>query len=95
MRHGHVFVGAALAAAIAVPVQAQSVRGITDKEIIIGMHTDLSGPASFYGVSSRNAAQMRYDIVNEQGGIHGRKIKFIVEDTQYQVPRGVAAVNKL
>lgn len=76
------------------PANAQ-VRGITDKEIIIGMHTDLSGPASFYGVSSRNAAQMRYDMVNEAGGINGRKIKFIVEDTQYQVPRGVAAVNKL
>jgi len=100
MRHRHVFArtaftGAALAAVLAVPVQAQTVRGITDKEIVIGMHTDLSGPASFYGVSSRNAAQMRYDILNEQGGIHGRKIRFVVEDTQYQVPRGVAAVNKL
>jgi branched-chain amino acid transport system substrate-binding protein len=46
-------------------------------------------------VSSRNAAQMRYDLVNDGGGINGRKIKFVVEDTQYQVPRGVAAVNKL
>jgi len=74
---------------------AQTVRGVTDKEIVIGMHTDLSGPASFYGVSSRNAAQMRYEQLNAAGGVHGRKIKFIVEDTQYQVPRGVAAVNKL
>ena len=70
---------------------AQTVRGVTDKEIVIGMHTDLSGPASFYGVSSRNAAQMRYEILNANGGVQGRKIKFIVEDTQYQVPRGVAA----
>jgi branched-chain amino acid transport system substrate-binding protein len=38
---------------------------------------------------------MRYDEVNEKGGIHGRKIKFIVEDHQYQVPRAVQAANKL
>jgi branched-chain amino acid transport system substrate-binding protein len=85
----------AVCAAATAPAWGQVLRGVTDKEIVIGMHTDLSGPAAFYGVSSRNAAQMRYDLVNAQGGIHGRKIKLVVEDTQYQVPRGVAAVNKL
>ena len=55
------------------------------------MHTDLSGPAATYGVSSSNAVKMRFDEVNEKGGIHGRKIKLIVEDTQYQVPRAVQA----
>jgi branched-chain amino acid transport system substrate-binding protein len=74
---------------------AQEVRGVTKKEIVLGMHTDLSGPAATYGVSSSNAVKMRFDEVNDAGGIHGRKIKLIVEDTQYQVPRAVQAGLKL
>ena len=95
MRHALAASVIAVCAIAAPPLSAQTLRGVTDKEIVLGMHTDLSGPAAFYGVSSRNAAQMRYDLVNAQGGIHGRRIKLVVEDTQYQVPRGVAAVNKL
>ena len=74
---------------------AQPVRGVTPTEIVIGTHTDLSGPAATYGVSSSNAVKMRFDEVNEKGGIAGRKIKLIVEDTQYQVPRAVQAGAKL
>jgi branched-chain amino acid transport system substrate-binding protein len=74
---------------------AGEIRGVTQTEIVLGMHTDLSGPAATYGVSSSNAVKMRFDEVNANGGIHGRKIKLIVEDTQYQVPRAVQAGNKL
>ena len=70
-------------------------RGVSPTEIILGMHTDLSGPAATYGVSSSNAVKMRFDEANEKGGIQGRKIKLIVEDTQYQVPRAVQAGAKL
>jgi branched-chain amino acid transport system substrate-binding protein len=70
-------------------------RGVTATEIVLGMHTDLSGPAATYGVSSSNAVKMRFDEVNDKGGLHGRKIKLIVEDTQYQVPRAVQAGTKL
>src|SRR2546422_9017627 len=70
-------------------------RGVTKTEIVLGTHTDLSGPAATYGVSSSNAVKMRFDEVNEKGGIAGRKIKLIVEDTQYQVPRAVQAGAKL
>ena len=83
------------AAVLAQAAGAQEVRGVTKTEIILGMHTDLSGPAATYGVSSSNAVKMRFDEVNAAGGIHGRKIKLIVEDTQYQVPRAVQAGNKL
>jgi branched-chain amino acid transport system substrate-binding protein len=70
-------------------------RGVTPGELVLGMHTDLSGPAATYGVSSSNAVRMRFDEINEKGGIAGRKIKLIVEDTQYQVPRAVQAGGKL
>jgi branched-chain amino acid transport system substrate-binding protein len=73
----------------------KEIRGVTATEIVLGMHTDLSGPAATYGVSSSNAVKMRFDEANDKGGIQGRKIKLIVEDTQYQVPRAVQAGTKL
>jgi branched-chain amino acid transport system substrate-binding protein len=82
-------------AAFAQGAVAEEVRGVSKSEIVLGMHTDLSGPAATYGVSSSNAVKMRFDEVNAAGGIHGRKIKLIVEDTQYQVPRAVQAGTKL
>ena len=85
---------AAMAVAAAVLAQ-KDVRGVTPAEIVLGMHTDLSGPAATYGVSSSNAVKMRFDEVNAKGGIHGRKIRLVVEDTQYQVPRAVQAGTKL
>src|SRR6266436_6602448 len=85
---------AAVALAGAAMAQKET-RGVTKTEIVMGMHTDLSGPAATYGVSSSNAVKMRFDEANEKGGIRGRKIKLIVEDTQYQVPRAVQAGAKL
>ncbi|MBM4438893.1 MAG: ABC transporter substrate-binding protein [Candidatus Rokubacteria bacterium] len=90
--------GAALVGAVALAGTALgqgAPRGVTANEIVLGMHTDLSGPAATYGVSSSNAVKMRFDEVNEKGGIHGRKIRLVVEDTQYQVPRAVQAGAKL
>lgn len=70
-------------------------QGITDNEILVGMHTDLSGPASMIGKQSVDGANMRFDEFNQSGGAYGRMIKFIVEDHQYTVPRAVQASNKL
>src|SRR5688572_1909884 len=70
-------------------------RGVTASEVVFGMPTDLSGPAATYGVSSSNAVKMRFEEVNEQGGINGRKLKLIIEDQAYQVPKAVQACNKL
>lgn len=83
-----------LAAALAASASAQ-VRGVTKNEVLFGMHTDLSGVAATYGVSSSNAVRMRFDEVNDAGGIQGRKIKLIIEDQAYQVPKAVQACNKL
>ena len=69
--------------------------GVTDTEILIGSTTPLSGPAAVWGIGSTKAAQIRFDEANADGGVHGRQIRFIVEDSQYQVPLAVRAVNKL
>jgi branched-chain amino acid transport system substrate-binding protein len=86
---GGVLLGASFAQA------ADPVRGVTDTEIIIGEITDLSGVTAVQGVNNSDAVRMAFDEANEKGGIHGRKIKFIVEDNQYQIPRAVQAMNKL
>ncbi|MBS0639716.1 MAG: ABC transporter substrate-binding protein [Proteobacteria bacterium] len=74
---------------------ADPVRGVTDTEIVIGTITDLSGVTAVQGVNNSDAVRMAFDEANAKGGIHGRKIKFIAEDNQYQVPRAVQAMNKL
>ena len=76
-------------------ISQQKSRGVSREEIIIGSHTDLSGPVAIWGVGSINGARMRFEELNAEGGVYGRKIRFIVEDTQYQIPRAIQAANKL
>src|SRR5215510_9964356 len=85
---------AAAAASLATAASAQT-RGVTATEVLFGMPTDLSGVAATYGVSSSNGVKMRFDEINEAGGINGRKLRVIVEDQGYQVPKAVQACNKL
>jgi branched-chain amino acid transport system substrate-binding protein len=70
-------------------------RGVTDTEIVIGQMSDLSGVTAVQGVNNTNAMRMAFDAANARGGIHGRKIHFIVEDMEYIVPKAVQAMNKL
>ena len=73
----------------------EQTHGVTDTEIIIGTVTDLSGVTAIQGVNNANAIRLLFDEANAKGGINGRKIRLIVEDSQYQVPRAVQAMNKL
>src|SRR5215475_4635420 len=81
--------------AFAIPARAADQRGVTDNEIVIGTITDLSGVTAVQGVNNSQAIRLAFDEANAKGGIHGRKIRYIVEDSQYQVPRAVQAMNKL
>src|ERR1700744_3472356 len=86
----------AIALAVAVPTMAaEPQRGVTDTDIVIGTYTDLSGVTAMWGVNNSNSWRMVFDQVNAAGGINGRKIKYVVEDNQYQIPRSVQAANKL
>jgi branched-chain amino acid transport system substrate-binding protein len=84
----------AVSLALATGAMAQT-RGVTPTEVTFGMPTDLSGVAATYGVSSSNGVKMRFEEINEAGGVNGRKLKVIVEDQGYQVPKAVQACNKL
>jgi ABC-type branched-subunit amino acid transport system substrate-binding protein len=72
-----------------------SVPGVTDKEIVIGTHQPLTGPASA-GYSKISAATKAYfDYVNEKGGVYGRKITYKVMDDGYNPANTVQVVRKL
>ena len=86
-------VGAALAFAAAA-AQAQS-QGVSKSEILIGSIQDLSGPIAGFGKQVRNGMLLRVDEINEQGGINGRKLKLLVEDSGYDPKKAVLAAQKL
>ncbi len=69
--------------------------GITDTEITIGLFGPLSGPLIGYGLDPLQAAKMIYEEANKKGGIHGRKIKLVVEDDKCSPNDLVAVVKKL
>ena len=70
-------------------------QGVTKDEILIGTIQDLSGPLAGYGKAVRNGMQLRIDELNEQGGIHGRKLRLVTEDSGYDPKRAVLAAQKL
>lgn len=73
----------------------QGKEGVTDDTIRVGMIVDLTGPLAFLGQEISSGAKLYLQHVNDQGGVHGRKIELIVEDDGYQPPRTVAAYRKL
>ena len=85
---------AASAAALAA-TGALAEQGVTDTEVLIGSNNDLSGPFAAFGAPATTAAQLVFDEVNAAGGVHGRQIRFIVEDHGYQMPKAIAGMNKL
>ncbi len=68
--------------------------GVTDTEIKIGNIMPYSGPASAYGVEGKTEAAY-FDKINAEGGINGRKIKFISYDDAYSPPKTVEQARKL
>ena len=80
-------------AAVVAPVAAQ--QGVSDREIVIGAHLDLSGPVAAGMPPLRNGMQMRIDEANEAGGVNGRRLRLIVEDNASQPAQAVRAVQKL
>jgi branched-chain amino acid transport system substrate-binding protein len=93
MKYKLTLVFAALASAVSLCGAQQ--QGVTKTEILIGTIQDLSGPLAGYGKQARNGMQLRINEVNEQGGVHGRKLKLVVEDSGYDPKKAVLAAQKL
>jgi branched-chain amino acid transport system substrate-binding protein len=74
---------------------AEKVPGVTDTEILLGSHLPLSGLAAAWGVDLKAGMEAYFKYVNDQGGVNGRKIKLLVEDSQFTGPAATEVVRKL
>jgi branched-chain amino acid transport system substrate-binding protein len=87
---------AALALGAGLAAAQNANQGVSKNEITLGSIQDLSGPIAGFGKQTRLGMQLRVDELNEQsGGIHGRKIKLVFEDSQYDPKKAVLAAQKL
>jgi branched-chain amino acid transport system substrate-binding protein len=87
----------ALTALLTSPAHAQKAYGpgVSDTEIKLGQSTPLSGPASAFGAGAGRAVIGYFEMLNEQGGINGRKISFTQLDNAYSAPKAVEQSRKL
>jgi branched-chain amino acid transport system substrate-binding protein len=70
-------------------------QGVTKNEIVIGSMQDLSGPIVAFSKQLKNGMEMRVEEINASGGIHGRKLKLVIEDHGYDPKKAVLATQKL
>jgi branched-chain amino acid transport system substrate-binding protein len=86
-----------LAAALALVTTTPAVAadpGVTATEITIGQNMAYSGPASAYGAFGKSEAAY-FRMTNDNGGVHGRKIKFISLDDGYSPPKTIEQIRRL
>jgi branched-chain amino acid transport system substrate-binding protein len=96
MKRFHLFATAAMtAAALASGMAGAQSQGVSKDEIVLGSIQDLSGPIAGFGKQTRNGLLLRVDELNEQGGVNGRRIKLIIEDSAYDPKKAVLAAQKL
>src|ERR1700712_1470707 len=99
MRNGHFHLVTASVVAVALSASSAYAQkkydpGATDTEIKVGQTVPFSGPASAYATIGKAQAAY-FKMINEQGGVNGRKINLIQYDDAYSPPKAVEQVRKL
>jgi ABC-type branched-subunit amino acid transport system substrate-binding protein len=79
---------------VAITPVALAERGVTDTEIRIGQYGPQTGPAALWGAVARGSG-CYFDMINAEGGIHGRKINYFLRDDGYMPPRTKAIAKEL
>ena len=70
-------------------------QGITPTTIVLGQSAAFTGPAAQLGIQMRDGIKTWLDYVNDQGGVHGRKIQLVTRDDQYEAKLCVETTKKL
>ena len=81
--------------AVSTQVQAQNTPGVSEREILIGSCSALEGPSHFLGTETVTGAKAYFDMVNDAGGVDGRKLKLISYDDSYDPTKTEACFNRL
>src|SRR5881296_3396153 len=76
-------------------VQGQAVPGVTEREILIGSCSALEGPSHFLGTETVTGAKAYLDMINDAGGVDGRKLRLISYDDSYDPAKTEACFNRL
>ena len=80
---------------IASTASAQSAPGVSENEILIGSCSALEGPSHFLGVETVTGAKAYFNLVNDEGGVNGRKLKLISADDSYDPAKTQACFDHL
>src|SRR5215469_13866747 len=75
--------------------RAQATPGVTDKEILIGSCSALEGPSQALGAQTVAGAKAYFSLINEEGGVHGRKLRLIAYDDSYDPAKAQACFDRL
>jgi branched-chain amino acid transport system substrate-binding protein len=86
--------GVAICMSLMIVPSVWAERGVTDTEIRIGQYGPQTGPAALWGAVARGTG-CYFDMINAEGGIHGRKIKYFLRDDGYMPPKTKAIVKEL
>ena len=79
----------------ALSARAQNPPGVTDKAIVIGSCSALEGPSHSLGIETVNGANAYFSLINEEGGVNGRKLKLIAYDDSYDPAKTETCFNRL
>src|ERR1700677_382877 len=74
---------------------SQAAPGVTNKEIMIGSCSALEGPSKFLGTETVSGANAYFDIVNEAGGVEGRRLRLVTGNDSYDPDKAQACFNRL
>ena len=84
-----------IAGLLALGSPAWGETGVTDTEILIGSCSALEGPANFLGTQTVLGAKAYLNHINDQGGVHGRKIKLVAYDDSYEPAKAIECFTRL
>ena len=84
-----------VAAAAALLPGFANAQGVTSDRILLGQAAVFSGPAAQLGIQMRNGIQSYFALVNEKGGVYGRKLQLVTEDDRYEASVAQSASRKL
>src|SRR5579864_8942991 len=77
------------------PARAQNAPGVTEKEILIGSCSALEGPSRSLGEETVAGAKAYFSLINDEGGVNGRKLKLLSYDDSYDPAKTQACFDRL